>query len=99
MNVVMNQRAVTPKVGQNKSSQFRHEPHGTLLPELRKALFRPTGKLSAAAGLVSIAALMLAGCNASAPTTVGPSEQKMESSSPTEVTLYLAGMNERMQIL
>jgi len=30
------------KVGRNKSSLFRHESIITLLPELRKALFRPT---------------------------------------------------------
>ena len=30
-------------VGWNKSSQFRHEPIVTPMPELRKALFRPTG--------------------------------------------------------
>jgi len=51
------------------------------------------------ARLIGAAALLFAGCNASAPTTVGKSVPKLESSSPTEVTLYLAGMNERMQIL
>ena len=35
-------------VGRNKSSQFRHEPIVTPMPELRKALFRPTGKSTAA---------------------------------------------------
>src|SRR5687767_13935573 len=30
------------EVGRNKSSQFRHKPHVTQLPELRKTLFRPT---------------------------------------------------------
>jgi len=34
-------------VGRNKSSQFRHKANFTRLPELRKALFRPTGKLPA----------------------------------------------------
>ena len=29
-----------PNVGRNKSSQFRHEPDVTPLPELHKALFR-----------------------------------------------------------
>ena len=51
------------------------------------------------ARLIGVAALLMAGCNASAPTTVAPSNAKVEASSPTEVTLYLAGMNESMQIL
>ena len=99
MKLVMVHRAVTPQVGRNKSSQFRHERPVMPLPELRKALFRPTGMQAAAARLVGTAALLLAGCNASAPTTVGPSGPRLESSSPTEVTLYLAGMNESLQIL
>jgi hypothetical protein len=41
----MYQTVAIPNVGRNKSSQFRHEPDFTLLPELRKALFRPTGKI------------------------------------------------------
>lgn len=51
------------------------------------------------ARLIGVAALLMAGCNASAPTTVAPSNAKVEASSPMEVTLYLAGMNESMQIL
>ncbi|MDA1051331.1 MAG: hypothetical protein O3C40_12745 [Planctomycetota bacterium] len=49
--------------------------------------------------MIGVAALLLAGCNASVPTTVAPSKAQPEPSSPTDVTLYLAGMNESMQIL
>jgi excinuclease ABC subunit A len=35
------------EVGRNKSSQFRHEPNVTSLPELRKALVRPTNTAQA----------------------------------------------------
>ncbi len=69
------------------------------LPKPHKALFRPTGQPSTAARLVGIAALLLAGCNASAPTAVAPASQQQESSSTTEVTLYLPGMNADLQIL
>jgi hypothetical protein len=99
MNLVMTQRTVTPNVGRNKSSQFRHGASVTPLPELRKALVRPTGELSSLARLVGAAVLLLAGCNAAAPTTVAPANSPAASSSPTEVTLYLAGMNESLQIL
>jgi hypothetical protein len=51
------------------------------------------------AGMIGAAALLLAGCNASIPTTVSPANSQAKSSSPTEVTLYLAGMNERLKIL
>jgi hypothetical protein len=40
-------------VGQNKSAQFRHDPVVRPLPELRKASFRPTGKISTAAHLIT----------------------------------------------
>jgi hypothetical protein len=43
-------KEVMPNVGRNKSSQFRHVPNVTPLPELHKALFRPTGKFLTAAG-------------------------------------------------
>ena len=100
---MMIQRAVTTKVGRNKSSQFRHEPNVTLLPEQHTALFRPTATLPTAR-LVGVAALLLAGCNASAPVPVAPapvapSNVQVESSSPTEVAFYLPGMNASMQIL
>jgi len=50
--VIGHTRKITEsKVGRNKSSQFRHEPNATPLPELRKALFRPTGKFSTAGRL------------------------------------------------
>ena len=40
-DIVLN--GTMPKVGRNKSSQFRHEPNVKLPPELRKALFLATG--------------------------------------------------------
>ncbi len=48
------------QVGRNKSSQFRHHSYVTQLPELRKALFRPTGLV-----LLSVATIALAACTAS----------------------------------
>jgi len=51
------------------------------------------------ARLIGVVALLMAGCNASAPTAVAPPNVQVELSDPTEVTLYLAGMNESMQIL
>ncbi len=45
-------------VGRNKSAQFRQQPHAAPLPEPRKALFRPTTRLSTAACL-GIAVLMI----------------------------------------
>ena len=87
------------KVGRNKSSQFRHEPHVTLLPELRKALVRPTRERSSLACLVGAAVMLLAGCNAAAPPPAVTANPSVESSTPVEVTLYLPGMNESLQIL
>ena len=44
--VAANASLAADKVGRNKSSQFRHQPNVTLLPEPRKALFRPTATAS-----------------------------------------------------
>jgi hypothetical protein len=51
------------------------------------------------ARMIGAATLLLVGCNASAPTTVGPTTASVESSNSTAVTFYLAGMNESLQIL
>ena len=99
MNQLMLQATGNRTVGWNKSSQFRHKAYVTLLPEQREALFRPTWRLSAAARVVGIATLLLVGCNTSAPTTIAPDNPSVESSSLEEVTLYLPGMNESLQIL
>jgi PBP1b-binding outer membrane lipoprotein LpoB len=49
--------------------------------------------------MTGVVALLLAGCNTSTPPTVAPPKAQAVPSIPTEVTLYLPGMNESMQIL
>jgi predicted component of type VI protein secretion system len=44
-------------------------------------------------------ALLVAGCSSSSTPPVSPISQVDQSSSPKQITLYVAGMNKRLKVL